>query len=180
MALYSAFVGIDKHRDLGIRDLTGARRDATALWALFGDTLPGITAALIVDAEATVGRVRRALDETLGAAGPDDTVIITFSGHGTHDHRLVAHDTDAADLHDTTIPMREVVSRLRQSRVGAVLCVLDCCFSGGAPARVLEDSPVARDAVSPLLEVVGKGRVLIAASNVTSPHTSSRAAATAS
>jgi hypothetical protein len=40
MALYAAFVGVDKHRDLGIRDLAGARRDATALWALFGDTLP--------------------------------------------------------------------------------------------------------------------------------------------
>lgn len=169
MAIYSAFVGVDKHRDLGIRDLTGARRDATALWALFTDTLPGITAALIVDADATVERVRRALDETLGAAGPDDTVIITFSGHGTHDHRLVAHDTAAADLHGTTIPMQEVVSRLKESRAGAVLCVLDCCFSGGAPARVLEDSPVSRDAVSPLLEVVGKGRVLIAASNVDEP-----------
>jgi replicative superfamily II helicase len=169
MALYSTFVGVDRHRDLGIRDLTGARRDATALWALFSDTLPGITAALIVDADATIERVRRALDETLGAAGPDDTVIITFSGHGTHDHRLVAHDTASADLHGTTIPMDEVVSRLRQSHAGAVLCVLDCCFSGGAPARVLEDSPVPRDAVSPLLEVVGKGRVLIAASNVDEP-----------
>jgi helicase len=82
---------------------------------------------------------------------------------------LVAHDTVASDLHGTTIPMEDVVSRLRQSRAGAVLCVLDCCFSGGAPARVLEDSPVPRDAVSPLPEVVGKGRVLIAASNVDEP-----------
>src|ERR1051325_6093616 len=110
MGPYAAFVGADKHRDIAIRDLTGARRDATALWALFCDTLPGITAALVVDAEATVERVRRALDETLGVAGPDDTVIITFSGHGTHDHRLVAHDTAAADLQGTTIPMQEVVS----------------------------------------------------------------------
>jgi replicative superfamily II helicase len=169
MALYSAFIGVDKHRDLSVRDLTGARRDATALWALFSDSIPDMTAALIVDAAATVERIRRALDETLGVASPDDTVIITFSGHGTHDHRLVAHDTSAANLHATTIPMEEIVSWLRRSRAGAVLCVLDCCFSGGAPARVLEDSPVPRDAVSPLLEVVGKGRVLIAASNVDEP-----------
>ncbi len=122
-------------RTLSIRDLTGARRDATTLWALFSNTLPGINAARVVDAGPTVERVRRALDKTLGAAGPEDTVILTFSGHGTHDHRLVAHDTAGADLQATTIPMREVVSRLRQSRAGAVLCVLDCCFSGGAPAR---------------------------------------------
>lgn len=169
MALYSAFIGVDKHRDLNGRDLTGARRDATALWALFSDSIPDMTASLIVDAEATVERIRRTLDETLGVAGPDDTVVITFSVHGTHDHRLVAHDTSASDLHATTIPMEEVVSQLRRARAGAVLCVLDCCFSGVAPARVLEDSPVPRDAVSPLLEVVGKGRVLIAASNVDEP-----------
>ncbi len=81
-------------------------------------------------------------------AGPDDTVIISFSGHGTHDHRLVAHDTAAADLPGTTIPTHEIVSGLRQSSASAVLCVLDCCFSGGAPARVLEDSLIPRDAVS--------------------------------
>lgn len=35
MALYSAFIGVHEHRDLNVRDLTGARRDATTLWALF-------------------------------------------------------------------------------------------------------------------------------------------------
>lgn len=83
MALYSAFIGVDRHRDLSVRDLAGARRDATALWTLFSDSIPDITAALIVDADATVERLRRALDETLGVAGPD--------GH-RHHHLLGPRD----------------------------------------------------------------------------------------
>ena len=90
----------------------------------------------LLDAEATVDEIRRTLDETLGAAGPEDTVIFSFAGHGTRDHRLVAHNTELSRLVDTTIPMAELASRFRQTRAKAVLCVLDGCFSGGAPARV--------------------------------------------
>jgi hypothetical protein len=35
MALLARFVGIDDDQDAGTRDLTGAVRDATAMWALF-------------------------------------------------------------------------------------------------------------------------------------------------
>jgi hypothetical protein len=91
--LRAAFIGIDCYADPRVRDLTGARRDATALWALFADNLPSDAIRLVTDSQATAGAVRAALDDTLGSAAPEDTVILSFSGHGTHDHRLVAHDT---------------------------------------------------------------------------------------
>ena len=122
--LRAAFIGIDKHIDLRIRDLIGARRDAMALWALFCDTLPDIDARLVIDADATAEGIRRALDETLGAAGPDDTVILSFAGHGTPDHRVVAHDTVKDTLVETTISMEELASRFKQSRAKAVLFIL--------------------------------------------------------
>ena len=81
MAIIANFIGIDKHLDPKIRDLTGARRDATALWALFADSVDGMWATLLVDAVATLDRIRQILDETLGAASEDDVVILTFSGH---------------------------------------------------------------------------------------------------
>lgn len=164
--LRAAFIGIDKHRDLRIRDLIGARRDATALWALFCDTLPDIEARLVVDADATTEGMRRALDETLGTAGSDDTVILSFAGHGTPDHRVVTHDTVKDNLVDTTISMEELATRFKKARAKAVLFILDCCFSGGAPARVLEDVPIPRNTGTTLTELAGKGRILIAASNV--------------
>ena len=132
MALLASFVGIDRHLDPLVPDLTGARRDALALWALFKDTLPDIQARLLINAGATADEIRRALDQTLGAATSDDTVIFSFAGHGTHDHRLVAHDTEYSRIPDTTIPMAELATRFQQTRAKAILCILDCCFSGGA------------------------------------------------
>jgi len=169
MALIATFIGIDKHADPRIRDLMGARRDAVALWSLFCDTLSSIQATKLIDAEATVAAIRQALDEIFYAAGPDDTIVLSFSGHGTRDHRLVAHDTRLDNLAATTIPMSDLADRFKRSQAKAVLCILDCCFSGGAPARVLEDSPLVRDPGSPLQELAGKGRILIAASNVDEP-----------
>lgn len=169
MALIATFIGIDKHADPRIRDLMGARRDAVALWALFNDTIPDVQATKLIDTEATVAEIRQALDDTFYAAGPDDTIILSFSGHGTRDHRLVAHDTSLDNLAATTIPMSDLANRFKRSQAKAVLCILDCCFSGGAPARVLEDSPMVRDPGSPLQDLAGKGRILIAASNVDEP-----------
>lgn len=169
MALLASFIGVDKYVDMGIRDLNGARRDATALWALFSDTIPGIAADLIVDKEATVNRVRQALDTTLGAAGPDDTVVISFAGHGTHDQRLVLHDSSIHNLAGTTIPIEEVAEKFKKSSARAILFILDCCFSGGAPARVLESSPIPRNPGSPLTDLAGEGRILLAASNINEP-----------
>jgi helicase len=164
--LRAIFIGVDKHQDAEIRDLTGARRDAKALWALFCDTIPDIEATLLSDEDATAAAIRQALDDTLGAAGPDDTVILSFSGHGTHDHRIVAHDTVLNSLADTTISMEELATRFKESKAKAVLFVLDCCFSGGAPARVVENSPISRDPGFPLEALAGKGRILISAANV--------------
>lgn len=169
MAILASFIGIDKHLDLDIRDLTGARRDAMALWALFSDTLPDINAQRLLDEEATHESVSKTLKEILGNAEPDDTVIISFAGHGTRDHRLVVHDSVATDLANTTVPMAELATLFKQSKAKAILFILDCCFSGGAPARVLENSPLQRTPENPLRDFEGEGRILIAASHIDEP-----------
>ena len=166
MAIRAAFIGINRHVDPHIRELTGARRDALALSALFGDSIADIAAELLVDEEATLERIRAALDRCLGEAREDDVVVLTFSGHGTHDHRLVAYNSVVDNLADTTLPMDELATRFRDCRAKAIICVLDCCFSGGAPARVLEGSPVPRSPTAPFDSIGGKGRVIITASGV--------------
>jgi helicase len=160
----AAFIGIDRHADPEIRDLNGAARDAKALWALFSDSIEGLDARLLVDREATLKAVTSALDETLGRATEDDVVILSFAGHGTRDHRLVTTDSAIDRLPETTFDMAELAARFRATKARAVLLLLDCCFSGGAPARVLDIGVVARDAGYPLAQVAGNGRVLFAAS----------------
>jgi replicative superfamily II helicase len=166
MATRATFIGINKHLDPNIRELTGARRDATALSALFSDSIPGLSAELLVDDEATLEKIDATLRDSLDNAEEDDVVVLTFSGHGTHDHRLVTHNTVFGQLTDTTLSMDALALRLKGSKAKAVVCVLDCCFSGGAPARVLEGSAVPRSPTTPFPDIAGKGRILITASGI--------------
>lgn len=160
------FIGIDRYIDSQIPDLVGAARDAIALWALFSDTLKDADCERLLDQEATVGNIQRAIGETLGSAESDDLIILTFSGHGTHDHRLVAHDTTLGDYNASTISMSDLARQFKESNARAVICILDCCFSGGAPARVLDDSPTSRDLPFEPESFSGSGRLMITAAGL--------------
>jgi len=98
MTLKAVFIGINRHAAPMIPELSGARRDATALWALFTDTIEGLSARLLVDEAATHADVSQAILGTLAAADEDDALIISFAGHGTSDGNLVLFDTDTGDL----------------------------------------------------------------------------------
>ncbi|MBP0016374.1 MAG: DEAD/DEAH box helicase [Cyanobacteria bacterium SBLK] len=169
MSLLASFIGINRYSDPSIRELTGARRDAEALWALFSDSVPNLQARAIVDAEATVENIRKTLDTTLRAATSNDTVIISFSGHGTPNHQIVAHDTDLKDLVNTTIPMQELATLFQTSNAKKILFILDCCFSGGAPAKVLNNVPIARNARITIDVIAGEGRIWLTASKENEP-----------
>jgi helicase len=104
MTYRSVFIGINKHCDPKIRDLSGARRDAEALWSLFHDTLPNLKSHFLVDEQATKDAIEQALQDCLEQAQANDVVIVTFSGHGTMSHRLVAHDTSYDLQNDTMSP----------------------------------------------------------------------------
>lgn len=169
MALIATFVGVNKYADPHISDLTGAARDAKALWALFTDSIPDLSANLLLDENATQESIREALDLNLGEATPEDTVIFSFAGHGTPAHQLVTYDTRCEALSDSTILMDELAARLTSSMARAIVLILDCCFSGGATARVLQDVPVPRSGMITVADLQGKGRVIIAASKDNEP-----------
>ena len=169
MNFHGAFVGINKYVDKNISDLAGAWADATKLWALFSDSVPEIKAQHIVDEEATVETVRNSYTQALNNATEEDVVIVSFAGHGTNDHRLVLHDTDSQNLANSTIPMEEIAELFKKTKAKIIVCILDCCFSGGATARVFEESPAARSFANPLDSIAGEGRIIVAASNYDQP-----------
>lgn len=162
MAIKAIFVGINKYLDTSIPELGGARRDATALWALFTDTIEGLSGRLLVDEAATHAEVSGAMLGTLAAASSDDVVVISFAGHGSPDGNLVLFDTNAGDLVGTALSMAGLADAFKATKARAVLCILDCCFSGQAPARVLETAARPRNAFA-LTGIYGEGRILLAA-----------------
>lgn len=159
------FIGVDRFSDPIVHDLSGCVRDATALHALFSDGIDGIDAALITNNAGTIQNLRRAVAETLEGATEDDAVILTFASHGTHDHRIVAHDTSLRDLDATTYALDDLVAAFRSSAARFALVILDCCFAGAAPARVVSETPSTR-AIFDLQAIEGAGKIILAASRM--------------
>lgn len=145
-------------------NLEGARLDATALHALFTDSVPGIDATLLVDRGATRSAVHARLTAALDGAGPDDMVVVTFSEHGSAAAGLVLHDSAVADP-ATMISMDEIALRFRQAKARRVLVLLDCCESGEGPRRVLNSWTASDGIDEAILAAGGGGRVMIAAAN---------------
>jgi helicase len=164
------FVGIDRYAAAEICELRYAERDATALHALFSDTL-GAGAELLVGAAAT----RAAIEEQfarLRDVGPDDFVVIGFSGHGSETHELVTYDAHVADLASTSIPLDALTEWFKAIPARQLVCVLDCCFSGAMGAKVLQVESKPRSLLSEtavLDQLAGNGRLILTASTANQP-----------
>lgn len=162
MGIQAIFIGINKHQDITIPELNGACRDAIALWALFTDTIDGLKGRLLINENATHKSVKEALFGTLSAANNDDIIIISFAGHGSPDGSLIVHDTEGSNLAGTAIPMADLAIAFQETKARTVLFVLDCCFSGQAPARVFEINARPRNPFA-FSGIHGEGRILLAA-----------------
>lgn len=168
MNFHGLFIGVDRYADTRVPWLAGAARDASALHALFADTFTE-GAELIIDADATMATIGAALARLQQAAGPDDVVIVAFSGHGSEEHGLVAYDTQVDRLADTSLSLQDFGTAISEIPGRALLCVLDCCFSGGLGARVLSPELRARAIGEPSVgaaidRFTGSGRVVLTAS----------------
>lgn len=170
MAFKGLFVGIDRYSSPHINWLSCAARDARALHAAFTDMF-GAGGTILTDEQATKTAIEAELDR-LAQSAPDDFVILSFSGHGTPTHQLVAYDTDVANLTATTISLDELANRFAKIPSNRMVCFLDCCFSGGMGAKVLRSEAEPRDVKSAedaLQKLSGNGRIILTASTATQP-----------
>ena len=170
MALKALFIGIDHYSSPLVNELNCATRNAVALEALFADTFSCQT-TLLTDADATHERIEAEFLSLMDCT-PEDTVVIAFSGHGSETHQLVTHDTDLRDLDRTTIPLATLSDWFSRIPAGRLLLFLDCCFSGGSGAKVLQVDALPRDVLSAearLEQLAGEGRLIVTASGPTEP-----------
>jgi len=165
MTFRGLFVGIDRYQSPEIRDLSCAARDATALEAMFADTLGGQT-VLLTDQDATLSTIEGEL-EALVNCDVDDTVVVAFSGHGSETHELIVHDTGYEDIDATSLPLKRLQELFSQIPARRVILFLDCCFSGGLGAKVLKVPAIPRSIASTevrLQNLAGDGRLIFTAS----------------
>jgi helicase len=170
-SFHGLFVGINRYQSVYVRNLAAAVRDAQALHALFTDNLAGDT-QLLTDSEATGARLRAELQRLGTTSTADDVVVVSVSGHGSDTHELATYEADPYNLTGTTLPLDEFTELISAIPAKHLLVILDCCFSGGAGAKVLNSTQQSRGGAGGLplstegflKEMVGTGRVLLTAS----------------
>ncbi|MGA3064475.1 MAG: caspase family protein [Methylocystis sp.] len=170
MAFYGLFIGVDRYASRAINWLSCAKRDAVALEALFSDTLGGAT-TLLVDGDATRTRIETEF-LCLSVCNSDDTVVISFSGHGSESHELITYDADVRDLPRTAISLDALITWFSRIPARRLILFLDCCFSGGMGAKVLQVQAVSRRIESVearLAQMSGDGRLIMTASAAEEP-----------
>ena len=118
--------------------------------------------------------IRRGLYDCLKRAGPDDQVLIYYSGHGKLDEQgnlyLAGCDTDPGSLDPTAMAASALQKYVADSRAGARIVILDCCFSG-AVERVFRHGTtkgeIAEQASQALRAQAGQGVFYLTASTDT-------------
>ncbi|MEU3599596.1 DEAD/DEAH box helicase [Streptomyces sp. NPDC006798] len=165
--LHGLFIGIDNYASPDIRTLHFAQRDATVLHALFLDNFKG-NLSLLLGAKATKAGLLTEMRQLARESTDDDIVVVSFSGHGTKRHELAMYDS--VDEAGTGVRLEDFVELLGGTRAAIMLVVLDCCFAGGAVAKVLQhpaSDGVARGLTEPVADLVrqisGRGRVVLTA-----------------
>ncbi|MEV8017837.1 caspase family protein [Streptomyces sp. NPDC086554] len=140
--IYALLVGINDYPARTATPLAGCVNDITEARRLLADRA-GETAdvRVLLDSEATTAAVTDAVERHLGAAGPGDTALFWFSGHGTQSRArgadLLVESTgrnQALVCVDGPLPDKTLGALLDAVAVrGAhTAAVLDCCYSGGA------------------------------------------------
>jgi replicative superfamily II helicase len=169
MGFKALFIGIDRYASPLISNLSCAVRDAQALYGLFSDTFGGSGTILLVNEQATRSATIDHI-ESLQQADSNDIVVIAFSGHGSDAHHLITHDADPLLLDSTAIPLDDLTELFAKIPASNLLLLLDCCFAGGAGAKVFH-APVAskdiRSAESLLNRISGRGRLIFTAATAT-------------
>ncbi len=140
---YAIVIGIEKY-SASLPPPTGARSDAQRFSELARASL-GLSAdhvQTLFDEQATKGSIERALASAQASVPSGGRIYFYFSGHGAPDASagtpyIVPTDGDPQFLDATAIPMKEVLTKLGQSKAREVLAIVDSCFSGAGGRSVL-------------------------------------------
>ncbi|QGV77443.1 caspase family protein [Streptomyces ficellus] len=157
-SFYALMAGIDDYPPAVATPLAGCLNDIAAAGGLVRDRVPagGLRMVTLLNADATREAVEAGIRDHLGQAGPGDTALFWFSGHGTQSRAV-----DEAHLRIEATGRNQALvcadGPLLDKRLGAhldavaargahVAAILDCCFSGGAtrdPRRTARYAPPA-------------------------------------
>jgi outer membrane protein OmpA-like peptidoglycan-associated protein len=161
---YAVVIGVEKYGS-GLPPPTGARSDAERMARVFQTTL-GIAnehIQVLLDDRATKGAIEGSLAWAKASTPAGGRLYFYFSGHGSPDPTtgasyIVPTDGDPRYLEATAMSLRDVMTKLGQTKAREVIAMVDSCFSGAGGRSVLPPGtrPIVRvrEEVAPPLSAV--------------------------
>ena len=147
---WALVVGIDHFQDPRARPLSLSVKDSRDMVAYLEDPKGGRFDSKHVlhleNEQATLLGVREALGKLRSKAGPDDLIVVYFSGHGSPRgfdangvSYILLYDTkldDEATLYASALQMIDLVQLVnREFKARHVVLLLDTCYSGDALSK---------------------------------------------
>jgi len=134
---YALIIGVATYYH--IRPLTKTATDARDLYdTLLQNGYSSSNVALLLDEQVTKVAISDKLDWLARRAGPNDTVVIFFSGHGAQlvggfwpGEYLCPVEAALDKVKDTFISDEEFTTALRAIHAGRLVVFLDACHAGG-------------------------------------------------
>ncbi|RGC69667.1 ESX-1 secretion system protein EccCb1 [Micromonospora sp. MW-13] len=157
----------DRYIDESLSNLFSPRQEARDLLSLLADPDVGAfdhTELLENESKSTI---ERALEAMLRAAGPEDLVLLYFSGHGLRSGKkgrlyLAVANTERDRLLSTSVSASLIRELLDESDAASSVLLLDCCYSGafeGHGLKTVDDLAIDGELHA------GNGRYVITATN---------------
>lgn len=126
-------VGIDDYDNFS--RLHGCVNDVRSLKPLFErneDDSPNFEVAHITSDTSRVTKAGLASSVASLLAPGADVAILYFAGHGQAEASDVTLCTSDGQAGDAGMAFSRILAQVRESKVGEVVIILDCCFAGGA------------------------------------------------
>lgn len=143
--VFGVFVGISNYGGRAnnlMYTADDARRTQQAM--IRGAGMRESDGVVLVDQQATVANIRRAVENVARQAGPNDMFVFFYSGHGSRVPRRGAFQASDPDNQDETLSFfdddlvdDDMNQWLSGVHAGVSLLVLDACFSGGFSKDVI-------------------------------------------
>ncbi|WP_446218858.1 type VII secretion protein EccCb [Micromonospora sp. IBHARD004] len=157
----------DRYIDDSLADLYAPREEARDLLSLLADADVGAFDQTVLLENESKSSIERAIESMLRAAGPEDLVLLYFSGHGVRTSKrgrlhLAVANTEVDHLSSTAISASFVRELLDESDAASSVILLDCCYSGAFEGHGLKTTDDL--AIDGELKT-GYGRYVITATN---------------
>ena len=177
---YALIIGISRYKNnaKGIPNLEYADADARSIYEFLQRPAGGGFARenmlLLLNEEASTGKIREALSSFIARASASDLLLIFLASHGAPDQfapqnlYVITYDTNVLDMPQTALPMLELGRYINQNVKSKRLVLLfDACHSAGLAVEGVRN--LANNLANLYLESLlyhEKGRAIITSSDV--------------